>query len=128
VIVIEASALAGALIDSTVPERLFQLLETENLHSPALLDFEVASVLRGHVLGGKLTPRRMAEAVSDFAAFDIERYEMTADLGAILALRDNFTVYDAAYVVLAQHLQAPLVTRDAKLADARRIGVAVELL
>jgi predicted nucleic acid-binding protein len=44
-----------------------------------------------------------------------------------LALRDNFTVYDAAYVVLAQQLQSPLVTRDAKLADARRIGVVVEL-
>jgi predicted nucleic acid-binding protein len=67
------------------------------------------------------------KAASDFAAFDIERYEMTADLGAILALRDNFTVCDAAYVVLAQQLQSPLVTRDAKLADARRIGVVVEL-
>lgn len=120
--------MASALIDSPAPERLFQLLETQSLHSPALLDFEVASVLRGHVLGGKLTPKRMAEAASDFAAFEIERYEMTADLDAILELRDNFTVDDAAYVVLAQQLQAPLVTRDAKLIDARRIGVAVEFL
>jgi len=128
VIVIEASAMASALVDSPTPERLLQILESESLHSPALLDFEVASVLGGHVLGGKLTTRRMTEAASDFAAFEIERYEMTGDLGAILDLRDNFTAYDAAYVVLALALQAPLVTRDAKLVEARRLGVTVELL
>ena len=33
---------------------------------------------------------------------------------AVLDLRENFTVYDAAYVVLAQALEAQLVTADAK--------------
>lgn len=45
----------------------------------------------------------------------------------VLDLRDNFTVYDAAYIVLAQALGAPLVTADAKLAAAATLGVDVQV-
>lgn len=119
--------MAGVLVDSPVPERLLDRIASEDLHSPALLDFEVASVLRGHVLGGKLTAQRLAQAIDDFASFEVERYQMTGALHEILELRDNFTVYDAAYVVLARTLQAPLVTRDAKLQEAKRLGIEVGL-
>jgi len=43
-------------------------------------------------------------------------------------LRHNFTVYDAAYVVLAEALEAPLVTADAKLEEARRLGIDVQVI
>jgi len=33
-------------------------------------------------------------------------------------LRDNLTAYDAAYVALAEALDAPLLTRDRRLAAA----------
>lgn len=46
----------------------------------------------------------------------------------VLDLRDTFTVYDAAYVVLAQALEAPLITADAKLTEARRLGVEVRVV
>lgn len=126
-IVVEASAMAGALVDSSVPARLLERIADEDLHAPALLDFEIASVLRGHLLGGKLTSQRLAEATDDFASFEIARYQMTGALDEILKLRNNFTVYDAAYVVLARSLRAPLVTRDAKLLEAGRLGTEVEL-
>jgi len=47
------------------------------------------------------------EAVEDFTAFRIERHQMTDLLGHMLDLRGNFTVYDAAYLLLAQALEAP---------------------
>jgi len=34
-----------------------------------------------------------------------------------LAARQDFTVHDAAYVFLAQSLQIPMITADAKLAQ-----------
>jgi predicted nucleic acid-binding protein len=128
VIVIESSAMVDALVDEPVNPQLLALLADEELHAPALLDFEVASALRGHAVGGKLDRPRLDEAIEDFTALRIERHQMTGLLGHILDLRDNFTVYDAAYVVLAQALEAPLVTADTKLNEAKRFGVDVRVL
>ncbi len=116
-----------ALVGDPPNPRLLALLADEDLHAPALLDFEVASALRGHLLGGKLDPVRLDEAVADFAAFRIERHHMTRLLGHLLELRDNFTVYDAAYLVLAQALEAPVVSADAKLKEATRLGIRVQV-
>lgn len=46
----------------------------------------------------------------------------------LLDLPADYTVYDAAYVVLAQALAAPLVTADAKLLEARKVGVDARIL
>ena len=43
-------------------------------------------------------------------------------------LRDNVTPYDAAYVALAEALGVPLLTADARLANAPGIRCEVELL
>jgi predicted nucleic acid-binding protein len=128
VIVVESSAMVDALVDQPVNPQLLALLADEELHAPALLDFEVASALRGHAVGGKLDQPRLDEAIEDFTALRIERHQMTGLLGHILDLRDNFTVYDAAYIVLAQALDSPLVTADTKLSEAMRFGVDVRVL
>ncbi len=126
-IVIESSAMVDALVDDHANPDLLALLADAELHAPALLDFEVASALRGHVLGGRLDPVRVDEAVEDFTAFRIERHQMTDLLGHMLDLRDNFTVYDAAYLVLAQALEAPVITSDAKMNEATRLGIDVRI-
>lgn len=126
-IVVESSAMVDALVGDPANPDLLALLADQDLHAPALLDFEVASALRGHVVGGRLDPVRLEEAVADFAAFRIERHQMTGLLGHMLDLRDNFTVYDAAYLVLAQALEAPVVSADAKLQEATRLGVGVQV-
>jgi predicted nucleic acid-binding protein len=43
-------------------------------------------------------------------------------------LRDNLKTYDAVYVALAEALGVPLLTADARLADATGIRCQVELL
>jgi predicted nucleic acid-binding protein len=45
----------------------------------------------------------------------------------IWELRENLTAYDAAYIALAEALDAPLVTTDARLARASGIRAAVEV-
>jgi predicted nucleic acid-binding protein len=127
VIVIESSAMVDALVGDPANPSLLALLADEELHAPALLDFEVASALRGHALGGKLDPARLDEAVEDFVAFRIERHPMTGLLGHMLDLRDDVTVYDAAYLVLAQALEATVVSADAKLREAARLGIDVRV-
>ncbi|HET6752256.1 MAG TPA: type II toxin-antitoxin system VapC family toxin [Actinomycetes bacterium] len=127
-IVVESSAMVDALVGEPVDPQLLALLADEELHAPALLDFEVAGALRGHALGGKLDQLRLDEAVEDFSALRIERHQMTELLGHVLDLRGDFTAYDAAYVVLAQALEAPLVTADRKLRGAGRVGVEVRVL
>lgn len=126
-IVIESSAMVDALVGDPANPGLLALLADEELHAPALLDFEVASALRGHVLGGKLDPAILDEAVEDFIAFRIERHPMTGLLGHMLDLRDNFTVYDAAYLLLAQALETTIVSADTKLREAARLGVEVRV-
>lgn len=120
--------MVDALVGEPADPRLLALLADEELHAPSLLDFEVASALRGHVLGGKLSADRMTEAVEDYTAFDIIRYDGSPLLDKVLDLRENFTVYDAAYIVLAGALGGTLVTADAKLADAGRHGVTVHIV
>jgi predicted nucleic acid-binding protein len=48
--------------------------------------------------------------------------------GAIWELRDNLTVYDAAYVALAEAMQATLLTGDRRLAAASGPRCPIEIL
>lgn len=115
-LVIDASVLAVALLDDgqdgdTVRDRL----RGEQLAAPALIDLEVASVWRGLASGGHLDPRRVELAVDDLQALPMQRVQHNALLFRCWELRDNLTIYDAAYVALAETLQAPLLTGDRRL-------------
>jgi predicted nucleic acid-binding protein len=127
VIVIEASAVVDALVGQPANPALLAIVADSELHAPTLLDYEVASALRGHARAGLLSDQRMANAVDDFSALRIERYALATMMRSVLDLKDNFTVYDAAYVVLAQALAAPLVTADTKLVGARTVGIDVQV-
>jgi len=87
-----------------------------DIDAPHLLDIEVLSVLRGLVLGSKLDPHDAVRARRDHFAFTITRHEAAPLAERIWQLRHQFTSYDASYLALAEALQAPLLTCDAKLA------------
>lgn len=71
----------------------------------------------------------VAETVAEaYRAIRIERYPLSTMMRAVLDLRAHYTVYDAAYVVLAQALAAPLISADAKLLEARKVGVDVQVM
>lgn len=129
-IVVDASALLEVLLRTPaspgLTERLFAAGET--LHAPHLLDVEVAQVLRRYRAGGALRRARAREALEDLSAFPIERYGHRSLLPRIWELRRNATAYDAAYLALAEALDASLVTRDAALARIPGIRAPVELV
>lgn len=126
-IVVDASAVVHALIDASVNPRLLAIFAVNDLCAPHLLDYEVSSALRGHVLGRKLSASRGRDALRDYASLSITRYNGVALLDGIWSLRDAFTVYDAAYLTLALALACPLVTSDAKMREAERLGVDVRV-
>jgi predicted nucleic acid-binding protein len=130
VIVVDASAALEALLRTpvagAVEARLFAPGET--LHAPHLIDLEVAQVLRRFAAAGEMAPERGRIALADFADFAIHRYPHSILLPRIWALRGSLTAYDAAYVALAEALDAPLVTRDRKLAAAGGHDARVELV
>ncbi len=129
-IVIDASALLEMLLNTPVSgkvtERLFGRNET--LHAPHLLDLEVAQVLRRYTLSGEMDAERSEQALGDLADMPLNRYPHDVFLLRIWTLRRNLTAYDAAYVALAEALDAPLITRDAALARASGHRARVELI
>lgn len=125
-IVVDSAAVVDALSGVDGGEHLRAELAGEDLNAPALLDFEVISALRGLTLGGHLSPARARDALADFDDLPIQRWPGAAALRLrAFELRDNLSAYDAAYVVLAEALECPVVTRDARL--ARSSGHAVEI-
>lgn len=99
----------------------------ESVHVPHLLDVEVLNVLRRQTLRGILAMERGATALQDLESIKMTRYPHAPLLGRIWDLRENVTAYDAAYVALAEALDAPLITRDARLAQAPGNHATVEL-
>ena len=61
-----------------------------------------------------------AEALDDFLLLPLTRHEHLPLLGRMLALRRNFSAYDACYLALAERLGASFVTGDGRLAAAAR--------
>ncbi len=129
VIVVDASVLAPALADDgAAGDRARARLSSHRLTAPELIDLETASVLRGLVGAGKLSERRAGLALRDLADLPLERASHRRLLQRCWQLRANLTVYDAAYVSLAEILDVALVTADARMARASGIRCAVELL
>ena len=114
-IVVDASAMVEALVGRAPDEELLSALSGD-VDAPHLLDVEVLSVLRGLLRGGKLDASVAEQARLDHFAFTITRHETAPLSERIWQLRHQFTSYDASYLALAEALQAPLYTCDAKLA------------
>ena len=128
-IVLDASAAVDWFLQTSagrsIDRRIYSRNET--LHAPHLLDLEVTQVLRRLARQGVVSAHRADLAVRDLLDLRITRYAHFVLLPRIWQLRHNFSAYDAAYIVLAEKLGAPLVTRDARLASASGHAASVEL-
>jgi predicted nucleic acid-binding protein len=129
-IVLDASAAVSIFLNigpeaGRIRQRIVQPDET--LHVPHLFDVEVLHVLRRHSLSGDLSESRGRLALSRLSSMRLTRYPHASFVRRIWELRHNLTAYDAAYIALAEALDAPLVTVDARLAQAAGHNAAVEL-
>ena len=129
-IVVDASVLATALADDDEDGDFARarLSQDPDLHAPHLLDAEVLSALRGQALAGLLGNRRAGQALADLVALPIARYPHLPFASRVWELRESVTAYDALYVALAEALDAPLLTADARLSRAAGPRCEVELM
>jgi len=128
-IVLDASAAVDWLLQTSSGNRIEKRLyaRSETLHAPQLLDLEVTQVVRRLTQQGIISGTRADEAVRDLLDLRVTRYPHLVLLPRIWQLRHNFSAYDAAYIVLSEKLDAPLITRDGRLASASGHGATVEL-
>ena len=129
-IVVDASALLEALLRTpsarAMEKRLFDSRQT--LHAPHLLDVEVTQVIRRYAASGEVDEERGRDALADLGAMPVRRYPHGFLLPRVWELRHNLTAYDAVYVALAEVLDAPLLTRDKRLAAAAGHRARIELV
>jgi len=129
VIVVDASCLVEWLLGrpkgAAIDRRLFHT--DVDPCAPGLIDVEVCHVLRRLWLRKQLSASRAGEAVDDLRALRLVRFPHEELLQGIWRLRSNHSAYDAAYVALADVLDAPLVTCDKKLAAAVGGKIQVEV-
>jgi predicted nucleic acid-binding protein len=128
-IVADASALFQLLDQGgssvAVDARLFG--RPEPICVPHLVDAEIASVLRKHLLLGRITASRAREMLRDFLDLALLRFPHADLLSRVVELAHSVTAYDAVYVALAESLDAPLITCDRRLARASAGIIAVEV-
>lgn len=117
-IVVDCSLVVDALTQRDLTEARARLA-ARRLHAPTLIDYEVASALRGLVLAHALSAPRAQDALADYLDLGVRRHPPTrALLTQAWELRDRMTAHDASYVVLARALGASLWTLDKRLARA----------
>jgi predicted nucleic acid-binding protein len=129
-IVFDASAAVEMVLRTRAGELIKEraLDSAESLHAPHLIDIEVASVLRRLLHAEKIDAERAEQALEDFEALTIERYDHISLLWRIWSLRSALTPYDASYVALAEGLRAPVLTCDGKLSRAHGHTAQIEYI
>ena len=128
VAVADASALVEYLLRTPKGKALEGAITGADLHVPALCDVEVAAALRRGLLAGDLDVERTQLVLQDLSELPVTRHGHQILLGRLLSLRQNFSVYDATYVALAERLGASLITADGGLARAARSILGLEVV
>jgi predicted nucleic acid-binding protein len=128
-IVVDASVIVSGLADDGADgDRIRHRLRGQQLAAPELIDLEVVSAWRKLVAVGALDERRARLALDDLRAIRLRRAPHASLLGRCWELRNNLTIYDAAYLALAELLETTLLTGDARLAGAPGARCAVEVV
>ncbi len=116
-LVIDASAFVELTLGTASEAMVAQVSADGDWHAPEHLTVEVCSAFRGLWCGGVLDDAAFSAAVVRLATARITGCSVRLLLSRIVELAPNVSAYDAAYVALAERLDAPLVTADRRLAS-----------
>ncbi|CAA9531537.1 MAG: hypothetical protein AVDCRST_MAG79-967 [uncultured Thermoleophilia bacterium] len=125
-VVADASALVEALVAPS--GKAAARLGAATIHAPHLVDVEVLHALRSLSARGLVEQAVAVGARATLLDVVTHRYGHEALLARMWELRANVRTYDAAYVALAEALDVPLLTLDARLAAAPGLRCHVETL
>lgn len=113
--VLDASVAINWLVQGTA-QRAIQAFES--LVAPTHFDAEVANGLRRIWLTGELNDREFVKRALRIPLLPVVRRDWLHLLPRALELSATVTMYDAAYVAIAEELDVPLCTLDSRLARA----------
>ncbi|NYI07617.1 type II toxin-antitoxin system VapC family toxin [Allostreptomyces psammosilenae] len=119
-IVVDASALVLALTDRGPrgDRAREELARDPDWAAPEHVTVEVLQSVRGLFLAGQVTLTEAADVTTRLETLPVQKIGVERLLSRIWELKDNLTPDDAAYVAVAELLNAPLVTADLRLARA----------
>jgi predicted nucleic acid-binding protein len=118
-LVVDASMVVAGLVDSGADGRWAErLLASDSLAAPHLIMAEAANILRRSALAGAISAEQASLAHADLLDLRLELFPYAPFASRVWELRENVTCYDAWYVGIAEALNAPLATLDARLAKA----------
>ena len=126
-IVLDASC-ALKIILKQGPVALAQRVLSGETHAPYLLDTEVLSALRRLIRQKELDVERATASLNWLFDLGIERHHSEEIAWRSFALRNSLSAYDAAYVAVAEFLDAPLLTADGRLARSHGHHARIELI
>ena len=124
-IVVDASAALAALLNDGQARHL---IGTERLHTPHLIDSEIASGLRRQVQRNRLSAAGGWNVLRTWRRLSVTRYPVYGLFERMWEIRENFSAYDATYVALAEALDCGLVTADARLGRAGQARCTVTVV
>ena len=125
--VADASLLVAALIDSGPHGEWAEgVIAAGALHAPELARVEATNILRRLERQKKITTPEANAAYEDLMQLNMELFSFDPFADRIWELRHTITSYDAWYVAVAEALNLPLATLDARLSRAK--GPACDFL
>jgi predicted nucleic acid-binding protein len=114
--VVDASVLAALAFGEPRADEAATLLSSADLYAPELLSYELANVALRKSQRYPAQAPQIARALETVLSLDISLVSAVATDLLALALERKLSAYDAAYLLLAQRLNCPLVTFDERLA------------
>lgn len=106
-----------------------RLRKGDAFYAPTILDYEVLGALRGLARKDeRVDDNYVEECIRDLELMPVRREDIAPLRRRIWGLRHNLTVYDAAYVALAEKLNATLVTCDEKFTRSTGVGCQIETI
>jgi len=121
VIVVDANVMVMALSSPTTQGDTARaaMVADDDWVAPAHMPLEVLGTVHNAVLGDHLTADDADAALRILTAMQIVYVGTDIPLlQAVWAIRHNVSIYDAAYLAVAAMHDAPLITFDARLAQA----------
>lgn len=118
-VVVDASVILHLLIGpDSAAEALSTRFASTAMHAPDYLAVDVSNTLRRRRNRGDLGAGEATLALQGLWSLPIQFWQFETVSARAWQLGHNLTSYDAAYVALAEQLDAPLITADRRLARA----------
>jgi predicted nucleic acid-binding protein len=124
-VVVDASVLIDAFLGI---QRVARVIIERELHAPVTVDAEVLHALRKAWVGGRISADMAESVIEILAETAIVRHAVDRLIPRMWSIRHNVSSYDAGYVALAESLDLPLLTRDARLSRSSGHAARIEYI